>query len=347
MEKKRIEYIDSMRGFTMILVVAHHVAAFCLGINDYVPSIHPILCEFRMPLFFFISGFVLYKAETVWSANYIANFLFVKKFPVQIITTVIFFLVFLKVNDVSLKEGIYDDAKCGYWFTYGLFVFFCVYSVTRGILQFFNVKSIYTDIILFSLGFLFFVLFYVPSILEKLPLSNEWKNILSLEKWGYLLFFVIGTLFRKHFSLVQVVLDKKYFLAICIGVFFVSNLFYNELVATHINIFQLLMALLGIIIVFSFFRSNQAWFTKSTFVGRSLQYVGRRTLDIYLLHYLLLPLNLKQYTTALSETPMPILELPITIIIALTVVMFCLIISRILCLSPVLAYLLFGVKNRK
>ena len=97
-DSRRIEYIDAMRGFTMLLVVAHHVAAFCLGIGDYVPSIHPVLCEFRMPLFFFISGFVLYKEEAIWNASYATKFLLVKKFPAQIITTSIFFFVFLIIN---------------------------------------------------------------------------------------------------------------------------------------------------------------------------------------------------------------------------------------------------------
>ena len=31
MAKQRIEYIDAMRGFTMILVVYSHICNFCLG----------------------------------------------------------------------------------------------------------------------------------------------------------------------------------------------------------------------------------------------------------------------------------------------------------------------------
>lgn len=93
--KKRIEFIDAMRGFTMILVVVCHVSGFCLGIESDIPSIHPYLYEFRMPTFFFISGFVLYKANQLWNTKYVFKFL-TKKFPVQNITTVIFFLFFLK-----------------------------------------------------------------------------------------------------------------------------------------------------------------------------------------------------------------------------------------------------------
>lgn len=345
-DSKRIEYIDAMRGFTMLLVVAHHVAAFCLGIGDYVPSIHPILCEFRMPLFFFISGFVLYKEETIWNASYATKFLFIKKFPAQIITTSIFFFVFLIINHIGVIEGLYTDSKLGYWFTLSLYLFFCVYAICRYVLYLIHCKSIYTDIIILAVGALFFLLFYVPSVFSKLPIENDIKDLLSMEKWGYFLFFTIGTLFRKHFNKVQTILDKTPVLMICLVIFFGFNLYYVELRSTHINLLELTTALTGIVIVFSFFRIHQDLFKKDKFVGRCLQYVGRRTLDIYLLHYLLLPVNLKVYFTSLAERPIPIIELTITLIIMLIIVAGCLVISRILRMSPTLAYLLFGVRKR-
>ena len=345
-DSKRIEYIDAMRGFTMLLVVAHHVAAFCLGIGDYVPSIHPVLCEFRMPLFFFISGFVLYKEETIWNASYATKFLLVKKFPAQIITTSIFFFVFLIINHIGVIEGLYTDSKLGYWFTLSLYLFFCVYAICRYVLYLIHCKSIYTDIIILSVGALFFLLFYVPSVFSKLPIENDIKDLLSMEKWGYFLFFTIGTLFRKHFNKVQTILDKTPVLMICLVIFFGFNLYYVELRATHINLLELTTALTGIVIVFSFFRIHQDLFKKDRFVGRCLQYVGRRTLDIYLLHYLLLPVNLKMYFTFLAEHPIPIIELTITLMIMLIIVAGCLVISRILRMSPTLAYLLFGVRKR-
>lgn len=52
----RIEYIDAMRGFTMLLVVCSHVETFMVG--SPLKSINALLGEFQMPLFFFVSGFV-------------------------------------------------------------------------------------------------------------------------------------------------------------------------------------------------------------------------------------------------------------------------------------------------
>ena len=344
--KKRIEYIDSMRGFTMLLVVAHHVAAFCLGINDYVPSIHPILCEFRMPLFFFISGFVLYKEETVWNASHVARFLMVKKFPAQIVTTSIFFLVFIKINQIGLIEGLYSDSKLGYWFTLALFAFFCIYAICRYIFNLMGYNNFYTDIILLSIGFLLFSLFYVQSVYFKLPIDDGIRNLFSLKFLGYFLYFTIGTLFKKYFEQIKVLLDTKPVLTICLIIFFVANLYYQELTSSHISLLNLVTALCGIIIVFSFFRIHQDWFKKEKLIGRSLQYVGRRTLDVYLLHYLLLPTNLKIHFTFLVDRPAPVIEFAITIIVTLIVVMGCLAISRILRMSSFLSYLLFGVKKQ-
>ena len=165
-ENKRIEYVDAMRGFTMIMVVADHVAAFCLGIGDYVPSIHPIYMEFTMPLFFFISGFVFYKEGVVWNANHIVRLLLIRKFPALIITTFFFFLVFIKVNDVRFIEGLYSDSKLGYWFTIALFAYFCIYAICRYVLRMLNCKETFTEIMLLSIGLLLFALTDLPSSLE-------------------------------------------------------------------------------------------------------------------------------------------------------------------------------------
>lgn len=65
---KRIEYIDAMRGFTIFLVVMTHVTIFGLGFyGSDTFSYREIAESFYMPLFFFISGFVLYKAGMEWS----------------------------------------------------------------------------------------------------------------------------------------------------------------------------------------------------------------------------------------------------------------------------------------
>lgn len=54
---KRIEYIDALRGFTMILVVFSHVEMTSLGFET--PTfLNSMFMSFRMPLFFFISGFI-------------------------------------------------------------------------------------------------------------------------------------------------------------------------------------------------------------------------------------------------------------------------------------------------
>lgn len=84
MATKRIEYIDAMRGFTMLLVVYSHVLVFSydnlivynlhnggLSLNGGVNPLtfNSLFVLFRMPLFFFISGFILYKKDYIWNIS--------------------------------------------------------------------------------------------------------------------------------------------------------------------------------------------------------------------------------------------------------------------------------------
>lgn len=344
MKTKRIEFIDAMRGFTMILVVLCHVSGLCLGIENNIPSIHPFLYEFRMPTFFFISGFVLYKAEHVWNAKNVFLFL-KKKFPVQIITTTIFFSVFLYINCISVNEGLFSESKYGYWFTYTLFVYFIIYSISQFLFHLFDFSEKVKDILTITLGLVFYLLFSVSSIFHTLPFNIETEHFLSMNHWGYFLFFSIGTLFKKHYNSILYYLDEKPVILICLIVYFILNIYYDTMVTTHVNIFNLLTAISGIVLIFSFFRKHEHFFSKENIIGRLLQFTGRRTLDIYLLHYFLLPVNLYTYTSFLRNTPMPLIELIISLLISLAVICGCLVISAILRMSPFAAYYLFGVKK--
>ena len=96
----RIQYIDALRGFTMILVVFQHIATYCWHINDKGISIHDYLMQIRMPMFFFISGFVLYRSSVTWDRKQVTSF-FRKKIPVQLIAPFIFFLLYLYLYHFS------------------------------------------------------------------------------------------------------------------------------------------------------------------------------------------------------------------------------------------------------
>ena len=67
--KERMEWLDAMRGFTMILVVAYHVAQMGFMQPVKQSSSMSFLMLFRMPLFFFVSGFLAYKASLKWDFN--------------------------------------------------------------------------------------------------------------------------------------------------------------------------------------------------------------------------------------------------------------------------------------
>lgn len=102
----------------------------------------------------------------------------------------------------------------------------------------------------------------------------------------------------------------------------------------------------GVVILFAFFRRYEDAFTKDRKLGRILQYVGRRTLDVYLLHYFILPHNMNYLGDFFANNPNPQLEFIVSISIAAYVVALCLIVSNIIRLSDILSNILFGVNSK-
>ena len=77
----------------------------------------------------------------------------------------------------------------------------------------------------------------------------------------------------------------------------------------------------GLIVVFSFFMSKEELFKsegKFKWISQSMQYVGRHTLDIYLLHYFFLP-TLPVLAGVVRGGA--VIELSVTLIISIIIIM--------------------------
>ena len=334
----RIEYIDALRGFTMLLVVFGHVVTFSLCTANQGISLNDYFTQVRMPMFFFISGFVLYKASVVWNAKHIIAF-FRKKIPVQLLSPFLFFIAYIHFMDIPFFDAVSQQFKAGYWFTYVLLEYYLIYAVVR-----FCFRGKWGHVVVFLVGLLLYAIEW-PPLYDAIPLNNQWKEILSIPKWDYFLYFVLGTLVHKNYPLVQKLLDSKWLLTFCILYYFLVNVFRDmmHLDALFSVVLDRTLSLTGLVILFSFFRNKQAVFSKERVLGRTLQYVGRRTLDVYLIHYFLIPYGM-QFNKVFVEHPMPVIEATVSFVIAAIILAFSLVISNIIRLSPLLAHWLFGAK---
>lgn len=339
----RVEYIDALRGMTMILVVYSHIAHWCLD-NVYM-GYNDVFIRFRMPIFFFISGWVFYKASRIWDNNTISNIL-KKKFMVQIIP----FLFFMSLYMYLFNEPAYHssfEGKFGYWFTFSLFEYFVIYITAEALINKHSTNKMEFVVMLLMLG-----LSIIASYYEQIKYVYDlgvWRpilTILSFSKIKYIFFFWLGTYVKKNFSSFIRLTDNQYIIASCIGIFLFLLIVPIDTTSyefQYISFF--LTGLTGIIIVFTYFRRNEHLFVKSTKIGFVLQYIGRRTLDIYLLHYFFLPYHMTQLGTWLSQYSHKSADIFIILLLALWVIAISLLVSNLIRLSPFLGHYLFGVKR--
>lgn len=272
--KNRIEYLDAMRGFCILLVVCGH-----LGLRTSVNNVVSILPY--LPLFFFLSGFLCYSSFTPLSVNKFKRRTFGQLLP-TIITGSIFIIL---MRNGDFEDALFDKSKAGYWFTLVAFEIYLLYAVF----------SYAVDHISQSLKVKVYV--FVAIALLSLPLSYV------TNKYGF-----SNAPFYRLFSLVSVVSYIPYFLfGVTCRMFnirfksFIENPWIQSVVIlvfvclhtiSHIysiNIKLIFYGIPGVILVYMTFYNFREYFTSHNFIANSLSYIGKRTLPIYLLHYFLLP----------------------------------------------------------
>jgi fucose 4-O-acetylase-like acetyltransferase len=355
-KKPRLEWLDALRGFTMILVVAYHVCQQGFMMPVKVSSSMPFLVLFRMPLFFFVSGFLAYKANMTWNLPNLGK-LTAKKLRVQIIPTVVFFLFAAAVirtepNFLTAVDTMFHSTtKGGYWFTLALLYMFIIYYVFAYIESKLKWKSCVPIIILFIVSMLFYESCYLPRYFwwawgHRPAVHESWLHTTSLlQVMQYFPFFIYGNMVRRYWSQTQRIMDSKWFFPVLVVIVIFCTLDvlkWHSMRMEWANIPATLSKFILLTIVFMYFRHYHQYFTRMTWIGRSLQYIGRRTLDIYLIHFLFMP-NLPgvgNFFDANRNNFM--MDITLSVLIGLVIIGFSIITSNILRISPFLRKYLFG-----
>ena len=333
--KKRLAYIDALRGLTMILVVYQHINTFTGGATAYETTWNEALTAFRMPLFFFISGFVAYKVLE-WTPKLFSQRL-LKKAQVQLIPTVVFSLLY---TTVFLGET--DYYVTYYWFTLVLFEFFLLYYTVCFICG--------NNFFLRNILLLLFAVFGVGCASLKIGVDRELYDSFSLGNvFNYFQFFVLGVLARQFEPVSKKILSNSYINAFAIILFFTSlALLTSDYVLDssflRLSIRWFIIRYAGLFMVLSLFYRYRDYFETNKTVSSAMQYIGRHTLDIYMLHYFLIVPNgdIAHRIHCIGNVPLEIFAIGA---LAIMNVSICLLISQCIRNSKFLAKYLFGASN--
>lgn len=339
----RIQYIDAMRGFTMVLVVLAHVLLFMSPRHWDGSPAAAVLLSFRMPLFFFISGYFAYKAVARWTASVVSDIM-IRKLRAQVLCATLFFMLFAYVNHTD----VFDFAKTGYgffWFTIALFQMFVVYValnlISRAIRR--NIVDV-SLIVLGCLGACFGLEFFPVGICTVF----SWHQVIH-----FFPFFAAGILCREHADGLDRLLRQDWFRTL-VTVVFVAGCFkfyaygYRDPHSVPAHLLQgVAHRFSGLFTVLIFFHSRAAFFSGTSRLAVSMRFIGTRTLDIYMMHMFFMP-HLAQmgWFASLGAPSMVVFKLGVTVPVALAIVGLCLLCSSVLRSSHFLSVWLWGVRNR-
>lgn len=339
----------------MIAVVFSHVGTFQLFGFDKVTPLQTLIQTFFLSLFFFVSGYVTDIGDRYKDGGGVGKKL-LQKCKSLLLPTVIFGIIyvylFLHTDIVFL---LFNPAKAGYWFPISLLEMLSIIIIVR----LFAHREIDTQkidksrIILVLLA----LLMYLAKLpMKTIPLLNTIGDITCLHYTCYYFqYFILGYIIKRHHKLSDSILGNSRFKAFILIAFFVIwyiKAYYLASIEiptdTTWNVFSTLVDTAsdycGLLVVYCYFQTYQIQFTATTRIGRFLQFIGRRTLDIYLLHYFFLS-PIPSVGAWLEKNPNIVVELSIGLISSLLIIGCCLIISQLLRTSDFLAYWLFSAKK--
>lgn len=194
---------------------------------------------------------------------------------------------YVLLNHIPVLDMLQDKFKAGYWFTITLFEYFVIVDLLRLLAckkqRLYDALLILASIVCYGLS--------MPTV-QRMYGDITIAQILGLAQWKYFIFFTLGMFVRRASE--TIISDKGgaaivstfliVFVANAIGNFQLNGLLYNlNLLLKEISI---------VLLAYYVFYTYRFKFSSQTRMGRWLSKIGTYTLEIYLMHYFVLPRHL-------------------------------------------------------
>lgn len=277
MMKNRIKYIDRMKGFAILLVVMGHVYLFSLGQSRCV--MYDVIGSFHMPLFMFLSGMVAVKGITppYWTLSQLRHKLLGLLIPMSVFG-VLFSMTFGPIDTFAefcdrVMGFVNSPNKLGYWYLMSLAVFYLS-------LQLFRINKSNSKVVEVFIAFGTWLAFYCGW-----KWTAQTHDPLCLLNCGNFYFFFILGVFCSKYGLIDKMMRHNILFTMGLMGYMVLFDFVAPFHAFGSIVKHIVLPLCALLVVIPLFVKREH---ESSFVECQLEYIGKNSLDIYVLHYFLI-----------------------------------------------------------
>lgn len=265
----RINYIDRMKGFAILIVVLAHVYLTALGMGD--SAVFRFCASFEMPLFMFVSGFVAYLSRNSGGAIHKKLIKRIVSYvcPAFVVSYVLALYCFLVLGNRDID--IVGTLIGGLWYLKALAIFVCLQAILM------KCKNIWLELLIIVVAEgIFLVGWKTSSFLHEL---------FCLEHCFFFYpFFMMGYYFRRY-NLMEFVKSRNWLFTISIVGFICllnANIEIHALRFLSERVVRPTFAILAITYLFAIREDKESKF--ESWLNR----IGTKTLDIYMYHFFFL-----------------------------------------------------------
>lgn len=338
---QRINYIDAIRGFAIILVVMGHAIAWnypdwhevCLFSQTRSKElmiggvVWQLIYSFHMALFFMVSGY-LSGLTVINRSNFISrikNKMLRLLIPYLVTGYLIFFV----------------RGNWGYWFLLTLFEMSIIWMILYVLLKKFNPTSVvWKDII---------VMAFVYGILRGLSVFSLTAEYIDSNLLKYFIPFCFGCLMRRHCEIESLVKNQKVY-TFCLILFFLLFIsrYMTDIpilykVVEKFDFFFSISALCACIATFSLFMKGSF----SPKIEKFLEYLGTVSMPIYILHnlFVIQIANVGAFILEQNAVTSIMIQIVYSIAVSAIAITLSLFLYSILRCSSMIRLLMFGEKD--